>query len=793
MGRQILSLLRHPAEGNTAKQGIQGKIEKVATSAAAAETKAAEGKKMSDKIPETLEETKKCFEDHGYKTIGIVFGEKHEKKPDPRFTHAKLEAGDYSYDTKSFEAIAMVHGPVSGTYAIDIDFKKKSHNVEEAIKVLFNDVQKTCDKTLVIKTPKQGVHFIFTSPDGAYPEQKKYYSKKYPGVEIDIRSTHGYTLIPPSLHPEKQYGNYSFISSTLIPAKMKWDDAKMVLAERGFFTKDQGDGDGDGSSTTQNDYDTSKLLMGKFPRGKRRVSQNSLYIKLRIRGSSVQEAGETVRTVNRKCDEPLDDKEIAYNIKYAEAYYRNAINITWKIGDGSGDGGGGDGNGSDITPSKKKPEGISAYDGADRLMDEYDFITHISGEIYYYASGIYRKHGELLIKKKARQYWEILGIDTGAIAEIINIIKDRTTILSENDDFLDIFDTEYKKVILKNGMYDFENLEFGDYDKNVLATVKHPIYYDDAKTCPNFDAFLDTCFDNDEVKKMQVLEMMSLCLIKKYIIQKGYVNYGIGSNGKTTYMGTLRNMLGIQNTTSIPMQEFQKSQFVGYEVRGKCANVSGDGGTEPITKTGFIKSVLGGDAIRCEQKFRDPFDFIPFITLIFTFNELPVVNDSSDGFARKIQPIHWSKKFYLNNRNPEVDKIPHDSDERSGIFNRLIPIIKRLIDERRLKYENTPEETKAVWLSRSDSFFRYKSECIVLGNDHDIGVKRNYDTYKYFCEENGMTAVSERELYTKISEMLGGVKSKRKHVEGVDFKFWRGFTTLQEIQEEKMQTAIDKV
>ena len=87
--------------------------------------------------------------------------------------------------------------------------------------------------------------------------------------------------------------------------------------------------------------------------------------------------------------------------------------------------------------------------------------------------------------------------------------------------------------------------------------------------------------------------MAALCFIKKYIIQKGYVNYGIGSNGKSTFLTILRNMIGINNTTSIPMQLFQKNQFIGYELRGKCANISADGGTEPITKTGYIKSVLG--------------------------------------------------------------------------------------------------------------------------------------------------------------------------------------------------------
>ena len=150
-------------------------------------------------FPENIQETKEYFESKGYKTIPIKF-DGLQKKPHPSFTHEKLESGNYEYSTDGIEAIAMVHGKISGTFAIDIDFKNKSHNIGDAIKVLFNDVEKTCNNTLVIKTPKQGVHFIFECEDNVYPEQKKYYSKQFPDVEIDIRSHHGYTLIPPSNH-----------------------------------------------------------------------------------------------------------------------------------------------------------------------------------------------------------------------------------------------------------------------------------------------------------------------------------------------------------------------------------------------------------------------------------------------------------------------------------------------------------------------------------------------------------------------------------------------------------------
>ena len=160
------------------------------------------------KFPETIQEVKDYFMKQGFKMIPLGPA---TKAPVKGFKYELLQDEDYDFPLDGDENIGMAHGVASGTFAIDIDFKEKDHNVNDAIKVLFNDVERTLSRTLVIKTPKQGVHFIFKCPDDTYPEQKRYHSKKYPGVEIDIRSHHGLTVFPPSIHPEKKYGKYSLI------------------------------------------------------------------------------------------------------------------------------------------------------------------------------------------------------------------------------------------------------------------------------------------------------------------------------------------------------------------------------------------------------------------------------------------------------------------------------------------------------------------------------------------------------------------------------------------------------
>jgi len=669
---------------------------------------------------------------------------------------------------KDSDSIALLHGKISNTFAIDIDMKNGG-KWEDAILIVAEDIQKLLKKTIVVKTPKQGCHIILQPIGELPPKNAKYFNKE--GIEIDVKTQGGYTLLPPSIYTQKELGKYQFISETLETLPVDWITFESHLASKGFFLKEDMD-----NKDLHSDYDLDKLLRGKFPRGIRRKSLNSLYCKMRVRRWSENLTVKKIKEINRKLPEPLPDKELEYNIKYSESFFSHQVQPSL----------------DDYNKTKDKPKNkskrFSPYDAAEHLMEEFTFVSHISGEIFYYANGIFRKNGKILISKKCRQYWEVLDIDTTIINEVINIIRDKTTILSD-DDNSEIFDTDYTKLILKNGMYDFENNCFSDYNSSVISTIKHPIFYDSLKECPKFDKFISSCFDSDPIRISQIWEMMALCFIKKYIIQKGFVNYGIGSNGKSTFLAILRNMLGINNTSSIPMQQFQKSQFIGYELRGKCANISADGGIEPITKTGYIKSVLGGDAIRCEQKFRDPFDFMPFVTLIFTFNELPIITDASDGFARKIQTIHWEKRFYGKSRDMSVDHIAFNSEERSGIFNKLIPIIRKLIDTRQMTHESSVEDTKAVWLSRSDSFYRFKKVHIVIGPDYKISPTHIESAYAQFCEEERMTPIPKKLLFDKLKSINGNSPTVTR-VEGRSARMWVGFTMASQLRDKK-QTSIN--
>ncbi|MCE2499207.1 MAG: hypothetical protein J4F28_09565, partial [Nitrosopumilaceae archaeon] len=299
-----------------------------------------------------------------------------------------------------------------------------------------------------------------------------------------------------------------------------------------------------------------------------------------------------------------------------------------------------------------------------------------------------------------------------------------------------------------------------------------------------FDRAMDGWFGGDGVKyKTIILEMFALSLLRRNIMQKGYVHYGKGSNGKSTCLAVLRHLLGEQNTASVEMQAFEDSRFVGDVLYGKAANISSDGGTQPLVKTGLIKAVLGGDSITCEPKFRKAFVFQPFCTMIFTFNELPPVLDSSDGFARKIQLVPWLNKFTRADR--EIAELPYNASERAGVFNKVVPIMRGfLLDGRQPEYEDTVEQTQNLWMRRSDSFYLFKEEYLVLGEKHQIEVNKLYMEYGAACGEHGMTPLPRNEFFSRVSEMLGGKKPKSTRKEGKSMRVWMGLTVRSELRPE---------
>ena len=270
-----------------------------------------------------------------------------------------------------------------------------------------------------------------------------------------------------------------------------------------------------------------------------------------------------------------------------------------------------------------------------------------------------------------------------------------------------------------------------------------------------------------------VLEMIALCFIKdNFLLQKAFMNTGSGSNGKSVLFSIMYSMLGNENVSTKTIHDFDNNQFVGAGLDRKLANICADVGSKGITSTEALKKIIGGDSIECEYKFQMSYSFIPYADLIFSANDVPHVEDTSDGFARRFELIEWTKSFYGADRDHTVQTIKHDPEELSGIFNKLIPIFDYLFKHQKLMYESTVADARIAWLKKSDTVLRFIDDMCITNRKYYTAVSALRNAYEKFCAENELNDVDNKDFIRRM--VRHGCTNKSKKEEGDVYKAWYG-------------------
>ena len=124
------------------------------------------------------------------------------------------------------DSIAMLHGDVGGTWALNLDDPTILADLLERYE---GDVSRMC----MVKTPKRGHHILFKR-DESDPPPNNYTYEDVDERRIGI-SPFGYTLLPPSVHVYKNLGRYEYTSGVDRPlVVMKWRDAVHLTQGAGF-------------------------------------------------------------------------------------------------------------------------------------------------------------------------------------------------------------------------------------------------------------------------------------------------------------------------------------------------------------------------------------------------------------------------------------------------------------------------------------------------------------------------------------------------------------------------------
>ncbi|HFK1721104.1 TPA: phage/plasmid primase, P4 family [Bacillus cereus] len=327
-----------------------------------------------------------------------------------------------------------------------------------------------------------------------------------------------------------------------------------------------------------------------------------------------------------------------------------------------------------------------------------------------------------------------------------------------------------KYVVVKNGVFNLETWQLEDFTPEIITRNKIPVAYIPGVYYEVTDKTFNKIAVNDKKIRAILEEILGYILFRRNEFAATFILTGDGSNGKSSYLKIIRKLIGSDNASSLDLNELDQ-RFKTAELFGKLANIGDDIGKGYIKESSIFKKLSTGETLNVERKGKDPFDFTNYAKLIFSANEMPRINDFSDGLGRRLQIVPFKAKFTPNDDDYDpfiTDKLLSD-ESMQYVLNLALKSLKRLLVEKKFT------TSKAV----EAELIKYQEEnnpIISFVNNEDVELERAvvgdvYLQYKVYCAENGFQSVSNISFSKQVTQLFG----YKSHVQKVDGKNKRIF------------------
>jgi len=303
-----------------------------------------------------------------------------------------------------------------------------------------------------------------------------------------------------------------------------------------------------------------------------------------------------------------------------------------------------------------------------------------------------------------------------------------------------------------------------EHHPEYVSTVQLPVSWDPDARCDAFDAFLEASVPADD--RQRVWEMLGYLMMSGNPLQRLFLLYGGGGNGKGVLLHVIKHLLGPGNTSAVPLHEFAESQFATAELFGKLANICGDIDATFIEHTGRIKEMAGEDQMKGERKFGQPFYFEFWGKAIFSANGIPAAADSSHGWVRRWEVVGFPYEPALPDRRLKARLVEPESLQ--GIARKAIEALRVLMDRGDFDRGETARQSHREFAHKSNRILLWiDDEMIQDGTTwhNRVNLLRSYRMWDA-RESPSSRAMSAQTFYERLRQIKGLRPAKRRGENG---------------------------
>lgn len=354
-------------------------------------------------------------------------------------------------------------------------------------------------------------------------------------------------------------------------------------------------------------------------------------------------------------------------------------------------------------------------------------IFVLGGECYQYRDGVYVEASSYV----RNTIKDMIVVDTlitqNRIMECFRLICDdvrlqRTTAELNHDKNL---------INFQNGVWDIERGELLPHDSKYLQTLQIPHLvgaYKPFKETRLYDFFKKTNLPKEDIKML--LKYMAYCLTLDYGLKTFMILCGQSNTGKSVLIRFFENLVGKHNVSSLSMHELNM-RFYPSQLYNRLLNSCADNSSLPLSSIENLKKITGGDQIMHEKKGKEPFFFVPFCKLIFSFNQLPLqLEEKSNAFYKRMRILFMNNELFLNN-----DYV-NDLCSEEGV-SEIIPYLLHLLPVKDIPRTSTSDKYVEALRQDSDSIHAFLAKHCEMAAGLSVEKNALYEAYCRFCVDTG--------------------------------------------------------
>ena len=371
-----------------------------------------------------------------------------------------------------------------------------------------------------------------------------------------------------------------------------------------------------------------------------------------------------------------------------------------------------------------------------RSNDFYEFLN----TLYFTPSSIPNNK----IEAWEKQRWACINSyrNQNGVKRVFDVLRNDTSLRKG-----EYFDTEPHLLGTGNGIVDLKSGKLYSPSKKLLVTQKSPINYNPKAKADRWARFVKEVLPKHHE---YIQKVMGYCVTGETNLQKLWMFVGAGSNGKSTFLENIMEVVGLDYSQKTPQNSILASAHSSSaspeltRMKSKRLIVLSETDFDAKLNETNVKQLTGNDTITARDLYSGYIQFKSVGKFIMATNHLPKVTSNGVAIWRRIEVIRFDSKFSHNSDPQLTSKL---KQEQEGILAWLVEGAKLFYSKNRdLKTPQEIQDWVSEYRSEEDVLAGFLSERVEDCVGNFVTAKTFYEEYREWCKNNSISALDDNQF-----------------------------------------------